>query len=316
MRSRVCVISYVVLGMAFLFATVSAHATFPGQNGLIAFSVDTGAGFQIYTVRPNGDALRQITNVSGDALFAEWSPDGRQLVFELDTPESASIAIMNSDGTGPVTMPPAPNGFEGQPAFTPDGKHIVFERFVFDPCCDDAIWVMDLDGNNRQRIASAPAGATDPNVSPDGKTVSFVGFNGEPTGAALFTSSISGGDPLQLTPFKFDVAIKQDWAPDGRRLVFTKNGAEPKPGVSPNIVTVRPDGTHLRRLTHYEGGDISAFVGSYSPDGQWIVFRLEDHGQFGLFKMHTDGSHVRPILPLSDFKPRFIAWGPRPQRHN
>jgi Tol biopolymer transport system component len=77
-------------------------------------------------------------------------------------------------------------------------------------------------------------------------------------------------------------------------------------------MTIRPDGTQLRSVTNYEGGDVKAFVGSYSPNGQWIVFRLEDHGLFGLYKIHPDGSGLTAILTLSSFRPRFIAWGPRP----
>jgi len=107
----------------------TAFATFPGRNGLIAFQVQTAAGIQIYTVRPNGKDLRQITFLSGDALSASWSPDGHRIVFEHDAPgECANVAIMNSDGTDIVEFP-APNVCELDPTFTPDGKRIIFDRF-------------------------------------------------------------------------------------------------------------------------------------------------------------------------------------------
>jgi Tol biopolymer transport system component len=291
-----------------LAAAPSAPATFPGRNGPIAFYSDTDAGAQIFTVRPNGHDLRQITHVNGDAVRPDWSPDGTRIAFELDTAESASVATMNADGSDIVVLPPAPGGLEGDPSFTADGTRIVFERFVPDTN-DDAIWSMNVDGSDPHRLEAGPAGATDPNVSPDGHALSFVSSNGVDSGA-LFTSRIDGSQQLQLTPVSFDVGIKQDWAPDGRHLAFIHDADLPHPGDSANIATIRPDGTDLRFLTHYQGGEVNAFVGSYSPDGRWIVFRLEDHGRFGLYKMHPDGSHLKPILGLSSFAPRFIDWGP------
>ena len=59
---------------------------------------------------------------------------------------------------------------------------------------------------------------------------------------------------------------------------------------------------------------MNAYLGSYSPDGKWLVFRLEDHGQFGLYRVRPDGSHQEAILPLSTFRPSLIDWGP-PARH-
>jgi Tol biopolymer transport system component len=215
---------------------------------------------------------------------------------------------MNADGSGLVEFSPDPNVCEFDPSFTPDGSRIVFDRF--DPVAnDEAFWSMDRNGNDRQRIGPCCA---DPNVSPDGEKLSFLGINGEPGGSALFTSSINGSNVFQLTPYSFNVAVKQDWSPDGQQLVFTKDGDTLMPGVSANIATIHPDGTDLRFVTHYQGGDVNAFVGSYSPNGRWIVFRLNDHGLFGLFKIHPNGTGLTTIIPLSSFRPRLIDWGARP----
>src|SRR2546430_1828656 len=76
-------------------------ATFPGRNGLLAFSVPTGDGAQLYSVDPAGRHLRKLTNVAGSATAVHWSPDARRLVFELDHPNSGSctIELMNADGS-------------------------------------------------------------------------------------------------------------------------------------------------------------------------------------------------------------------------
>jgi len=49
-----------VLGMVGVLAAVGllvgrgAEATSPGENGRITFSLDTGSGFQVHTIRPDG----------------------------------------------------------------------------------------------------------------------------------------------------------------------------------------------------------------------------------------------------------------------
>jgi Tol biopolymer transport system component len=311
---KVKFVSCLLLSVSVLLiaAPTPAHATFPGKNGRIAFQAQTDAGIQIFTVLPDGQGLQQITHVEGDAVTPDWSPDGRQIVFEIDKADPSScgagVAIMNADGSNIVELTTDHTVCDFDPSFTPDGARIIFDRF--DPATGvEGFWSMDRNGNDQQRIGPC---CIDPNASPNGEKLSYLTPNGGPFGVALFTSNIDGSNVFQVTPFDFDVAIKQDWAPDGQHIVFSKDGDNHKPGVSTNIATIRPDGTGMRFVTHYTGGDVNAFVGSYSPDGHWIVFRLQEHGLFGLFKIHPDGTGLTTILPMSSFRPRFIDWGAQP----
>ena len=299
-----------VLGVA---AAPAASATSPGRNGIIVFGADRGSGYQLWTVRPNGTSLRQITAVDGDAVHPDWAPDGFSLVFELDHPAGTpycSVVVISADGSGARDLtPPTFAGCEAQPSFTPDGTRVVFQQYD-ETTGVDAIWSMDLAGADRREITRGTGtGVTDPNVSPDGRTLSFVDVTGSDFEQALFSVRLADGSDLrQLTAFSTDVAVKHDWAPDGKHIVFTDNADFPHETDSANVEVIRPDGTGLRPLTHFTGGDRSGFAGSYSPDGHYIAFRLESGGLYGLYRMDTKGRAVHAILPLSTLKPRYIDW--------
>ena len=287
-----------------LVSQVPANATFPAENGLIAFSAETDSGIQLFTVRRNGHHLQQITDGHREASTPDWSPDGRWLAFSLN---ECTIALISADGTHRHIIPSqTPDGCETDPAFTPDGHHLVFSRY--DPIADEeAIWIMDLDGAGRRRLGTGPGGALTPEVSPDGQTVTFLSFTpGDLT--ALFAVSIDGGDAWQVTPTLWGITFKHDWAPDGSRLVMSDNaGNLDRPA---NVVTIRPDGTGLRYLTHLRTPDRRALAGGYSPDGKWITYRLEHGDKSALMIVRTSGHDAHAVLRFSSLRPRFIDWGP------
>jgi Tol biopolymer transport system component len=304
-----------VLGLVTVSAG-AANATTPGKNGRILFHADTGSGFQLYTIKPNGTDLRQLTHVTEEASQGDWSPDGRRIAFQLDDATHGGVAIMRADGSGIRDL--TPTGFQGQPAFTPDGHHLVYNTCADQPN-GSAIFIIRDNGTGIRRLTAPNPFPTecdeDPNVSPDGTTVTFVRHKVDGLLQALYAVNIDGSHLRKIVPYRHEVGVKHDWAPDGRHIVITIDADYPE-GRSPNVATVRPDGTHLRLLTHYRGGDWGAFAGSYSPDGRWIVFRIENLQleQFKLMKMYPDGSH-RKLIATLPFRPRSIDWGARPS-HN
>ena len=108
-----------------LLGTPLASASTPGSNGRIVYSADFGTEAQMFTIWGNGTGIRQITNEAGAAhVHPDWSPFGRRLAYELDTAEQAGISVARPDGIRFRTI--HAKGFLGQPAFTADGRHILF----------------------------------------------------------------------------------------------------------------------------------------------------------------------------------------------
>lgn len=91
-------------------------------RNVIAFVRTSGSGpGQIYTVRPDGSGLRQLTHGAGFS-YPSWSPSGRLIAFVTD---SGAIEVAKSNGNGAHTVSPG-QWVSGNPAWTPGGK-LVFQ---------------------------------------------------------------------------------------------------------------------------------------------------------------------------------------------
>ena len=318
-----------LLGMiTILLPMIPAHATYPGKNGRIEFSLDTGSGYQINTVGPNGKGLKQITSVTGSALSGDYSPNGKKIVFDIDPgggDEGCGIYVMNAaDGSNVADLTPKPltkpDACAYDPTYTPDGRRIVY---LAQRCTDCGLWikVMNIRGANQRRIARTPHhdGLHSPNVSPDGRTIVFLAerdavVNGERGDRkALFTVRMNGRHMRKIVGFRFDVCnCGGDWSPNGARIVSSDQaGPTPVPGKPSNLFTVRSDGTGWRNVTHSNDTSVYLSVGSYSPNGRWIMYkRVTPRGKNLLMKIHPSGKDATLITKTSG-STRWRDWGPK-----
>ena len=84
---------------------------------------------ELFVMRSDGSARRQITRL-GRANFAPfWLPDGKSIIFssnfESVSPREFELYVVGREGGRPERITFS-GGFNSFPMFSPDGKKIVF----------------------------------------------------------------------------------------------------------------------------------------------------------------------------------------------
>jgi Tol biopolymer transport system component len=286
-----------------------AQAAFPGANGRIAFDTAFSHRPQIFTIRPDGTGLRQLTHVAkGHAAGSpEFSPDGTRIVFTID----GQIWVMNADGSAQRQLTNQAGFVNQQPSWSPDSRKIVFSHcavpFGFTEFCD--LDVMNADGSGMRKLLGGNWVNQGPEYSPDGRKIAFESNRGGYF-SAVWVMNPNGGGVKRLTDPNLE-AGNPDWSPDGARILFGTNCCRPRS----QIWVMNADGSSPHALTHMPPrGD--APVASYSPDGHKIVL-LTNLNQLAhptlccwdLYEMNPDGSDLH-LITTQDAGVTSPDWGP------
>jgi Tol biopolymer transport system component len=237
---------------------------------------------------------------------AVGSPDDRAPAAAVRLDTSNRIAFVKGNSSPHLALMDRSGGNlveltwchpDGSPAFTPDGRRIVFADD--DPVGQPDLWVVDTDGQNLARLTTAPERDVDPSVSPDGRLVAFTSNRG--TGHGVYLMPISGESarhPATRLARGWDPAF----SPDGRRLALVRRDVDG----STSIWTMDLQGRDRVRLTRGPGGWQAG--PSYSPDGTKIAYSSDG----AIWLMRSDGTRQRPITDPKfdgDARPAFSPNG-------
>ncbi|MDQ3644301.1 MAG: hypothetical protein M3356_02175, partial [Actinomycetota bacterium] len=217
----------------------------------------------VFVMDADGSNQTRIMTHPADDLDPAFFPDGRKIVFVRevpgppgDPPVSQDLWTVNIDGTEETNLTEGPER-ETEPAVSPDGTKIVFERGVGDPegheFGNHELFIMNADGTGVERLTFTPDRREQhPSFSPDGTRIvyddRFHETPGSTTTGFIYSMNVDGSDVTQLTS-REDRHGLPSYSPDGTRITFT---------AADDIWTMDPDGTNQVRLTDHPAFDIQS----------------------------------------------------------
>jgi TolB protein len=272
----------------------SAHAAFPGRNGLIAFdrnpSGQPAGGTDIFTMKPNGTGIRNL----GAGLRPSFSADGKRIAFEHVSKLGVDILVMRADGTGKhqLTHDKGSNDYEA--AFSPNGKRVAFIRRRGG---DYEIFVVNTNGTHERPLTHNSRDDDLPTYAPSGKRIAFH------QQGKVFVMRADGSHQRALAR-----GTHPNFSPNGKRIAFVRqrNGTR-------QIFVMRADGTHQHQLTH-SGRKRANVEPAFSPNGRKIAYEVDltkFQRRSHIFVMKANGTQQHSVT--QDAAPDKVPdWGTHP----
>jgi len=170
-----------------------AETTVNWKTGTLLYTSLASGDLDLWTMHADGTGKKQITRTIGYDGGAVFSRDGKKIVWRANYPKTPDDmakykSLLAENLTAPMKMELMVADADGRnaraitnfgcasfaPAFTPDGKKIVFSSNKHD--CDSRhfeLYMVNLDGTGLEQVTSFGGFASFPEFSPDGKTLVF-----------------------------------------------------------------------------------------------------------------------------------------------
>lgn len=259
---------------------ISRHAA--PQPAWITFAHNS----DLYRIRTDGSALKQLTSGYQEEGSHSWSPDGRWIAFTSFRSGTAEIFVMRSNGAEQRRLTLTPQGMSLAPEWSPDGKWLVFASNGEGAW---AIYRMRPDGSDLHKITYGDA----PAWSPDSQTIAYANFYD----MAYQIFRWQAGTEERLTQDLTNSYNSPDWSPNGTTLIFIGSTK----GEFPGLYQLKIGAAESVLL---QADDTAYYFPAWSPDGRWIAYVAQhiapgaSYYETTLQKMRADGTGRQQLTNL------------------
>lgn len=204
-------------------------------------------GYEIFTAKPDGSDIRQLTHSAGYDAEATISPNGKKIVFTALRNGDLDIYTMDMNGKQ-VKRLTTEIGYDGGAFYSSDNQWIVYrahhpksakaiadyqallkENLIRPTTLE--IWVMKADGTAKRQVTSNGKANFAPYFFPNGKRIIFASNMDDPKGRNFDLYAINvDGTGLERITYNDTFDGFPMFSPDGKKLVFASNRHDAKLG--------------------------------------------------------------------------------------
>jgi imidazolonepropionase-like amidohydrolase/Tol biopolymer transport system component len=321
------------------------QARYSPDGKKILFTSDAGGGDNIWIMNRDGSGARQVTKETFRLLNnGSWSPDGQYIVARKHFTSTRSLGagemwMYHTSGGGGLQLTTRKNDQQdvNEPVFSADGRYVYFSEdmypggfFQYNKDPNNQIFAIrrvDREKGTVENVTGGPGGAVRPQISHDGKTLSFI--KRVRTKTVLYLRDLESGEewPIydQLSKDQqeawsvFGLYTGYSWTPDDKQIVIWSHGKIIKIDVNTaNKATEIPFTCQVKQkifdAVRFEQ-DINPSTfnanvirqASTSPDGKWLLFNAVGY----IWKKELPSGKPERISNGIDFEfePRFSPDG-------
>jgi Tol biopolymer transport system component len=234
------------------------------DSGLLAFAADGENGNpDIFTMRPDGSRLTNLTNNPAVDTMPFWSPDGKRIAFESDRDGSRQIYLMDMDGSNIIQLTQwegnyalDPNGYT---PWSPDGRKLIVSHGS--PAEHYELYAIDITDKSITTLTQERGQYFLPSWSPDGGHIAFLSDTGG-IPRDLFVVDSDGTHLTKLTETlrgnEFFMS-QYEWSSDGTSLFFATNQKMYRFTVEGNVTLIAETADLI--LDWWNGGAVRVEIG-------------------------------------------------------
>jgi Tol biopolymer transport system component/DNA-binding winged helix-turn-helix (wHTH) protein len=256
-----------------------------------------------------GGPERIVADLPDNVGRFSWLPDGKWVVTD-------GLALLSTETgeTRALTSPPAKSFPDFNPAVSPDGRTIAFNRQTTWGASE--IYLLELSEDLKpkgepRRLTSLKGASYDPTWTPNGREIIFSSGIASWFDSSLWKVPASGaGEPEQLLQFSGRAVSCPTISRSGNRLAYQRAVWDPniwRLSLSGPGVAAAPPARFIAS-TRFEA------VAEYSPDGKRIAFESDRSGVQSIWVSDADGSNAVDLLPGVGAVSGSPHWSPDGQR--